>query len=82
MSERVALDYTNGTGEDIPCETWTGIDAQDVVDYARSRIPAGINLPKNSSLIELANVSETGLSDTTRKMLKRLLGKDVLILDS
>lgn len=82
MSERFALDYTNGAGESIPPETWSGIDPGEVVRYARSRVPEGVNLPKNVSLIELANASELGLSDANRREIQWLLGKQVLAVES
>jgi hypothetical protein len=83
MGERIALDYTNGAGEPIPTETWTGISPEDVVKYARSRVPEESKylLNDDMSLIELIRLVDVRLDDKTRELVQQLLGKEELEID-
>ena len=61
MSERIALDYTNGVGETVSCETWTNADPKRVGALALKNLRPGARVSENTSLIELATLVEPRL---------------------
>lgn len=76
MSERIALDYTNGAGEPIPCGTWTGIDPNVALEAAQLTIPAQ-DLHKagqRPSLLRLATLVDLEPSDGLRELIRKRLG--------
>ena len=81
MSERIALDYTNGGGEPIPPETWTNIDPERVVALAMRHIDNPGAVRPNMSLISFIQLVEPTISDELRARLLAATGKETLAID-
>ncbi len=82
MGERIALDYTHGGGDPIPCDTWSGIDVNRVADLALTFVDDAENVVTDrTSLVQLASLVDIVLPDELREIVQDALGRDLLAGD-